>query len=120
MRLRIGSFELTPIHVVVATGAISLVAVLVVVAVMLPRRSADTVEETPPPARYEWATVERLVLPDDFAVVERFERVPYRPRRERWTDRQLDEYWLDPQEIGLEVLDERVEEQMRRLFEEVR
>ncbi len=119
MRLRIGRFEITPIHVVVATIAISLLAVVVILAVMLPGRTADTLDEPPPPDREGWATIDRLVLPDDFADAGELEWTPYRPRREAWTDEQLDEYWLDPEAIGLDVLDRRVEEQMRRLFEEV-
>ena len=119
MRLRIGPIEITPIHVVAATLAISLLAVLIVVAVMLPGRSADTLDEPPPPEAEGWATFDRLVLPDDFADAGELEWTPYRPRREAWTDEQLDEYWLDPEAIGLDVLDRRVEEQMRRLFEEV-
>ena len=119
MRLRIGPLEITPIRVVIATIAISLLAVLIIVAVMLPGRSADTLDEPPPPDREGWATIDRLVLPDDFADAGELEWTPYRPRRQTWTDEQLDEYWLDPEAIGLDVLDRRVEEQMRSLFEEV-
>lgn len=119
MRLRIGRFEITPIHVVIATLAVSLLAVALILAVMLPGRSADTLDEPPPPDREGWATVDRIVLPDDFADAGELEWTPYRPRRETWTEEQLDEYWLDPEAIGLDVLDRRVEEQIRGLFEEV-
>lgn len=118
MRLRIGRLEITPVHILIATGGLSLLAVLVIVAVMLPGRTTDTLEE-PAPVRFEWATVDRLVLPDDFSGVDELEPVYRRPRREAWTAEQLDEFWLEPEAIGLDVLDETVEREMRLLFEEV-
>ncbi|MFW6293956.1 MAG: hypothetical protein ACOC7V_16775 [Spirochaetota bacterium] len=119
MRLELGRWELTGLHLALAVLVLSLVAVLIVVAVMLPGRSADTVDVPAPALRYEWATVDRLVLPDDFESLGELEWVPYRPRREVWTDEQIAEHWLDPAAIGLDVLDEQVEAHVRNLLEEV-
>ncbi|MFP4114212.1 MAG: hypothetical protein ACOC2Y_08170 [Spirochaetota bacterium] len=119
MRLRLGSYEVEPLHLVGAVVVLSLIAVVIVVAVMSPRRSADTQDETPPPMRSEWVTVDRLVIPRDFARADELDWVPYRPRREVWTDEQIAEYWLDPREIGLDVLDAEVEEHIRELLREV-
>jgi hypothetical protein len=121
MRVRLGEriIDVELVHVVGLAVLLSLIAVIVVLAVMSPRRSADTVTETPPPAGYEWVTAERLVVPRDFAQPDELDWVPYRPRREAWTDEQIAEYWLDPEAIGLDVLDEEVEEHIRSLFREV-
>jgi len=119
MRLSLGRFELSGLHVVLATAALSLVGVLIAVAVIVPRGTADTVAVDPPPLRSEWVTADRLVLPEDYASGGELEWVPHRPRREVWTDEQIAEYWLDPSEIGLDVLDEQVENEMRDLLREV-
>ena len=119
MRLRIGDWEPKVPLIAAVAGGLSVLVLVAVVAVMLPRESADTVDEPPVPLRYEWATADRLVLPDDYGEPVAPEWVAYRPRRESWTDEQIAEYWLDPHEIGLEVLDARVEEHVRMLLREV-
>ena len=119
MRLDLGGFQFSGLQYVLGVLGLSAVAVLIVLAVMVPRRSADTVDVSPPPLRYEWATTDRLVLPDGFARAGELEWVAFRPRREAWSEDQLAEYWLDPATIGIEVLDERVEEYIRSLLREV-
>lgn len=119
MRLSLGRFEIELTHVLLAVGALSVLAVAIVLAVMLPGRSADTQKVEPPPLRYEWVTADRLVLPDDFSGSDELSWVPYRPRRERWTQEQINEYWLDPTDIGLDVLDAKVEKHVQSLLEEV-
>jgi len=119
MRLSLGRFEFSGLHVALATLALALVGVLIAVAVIVPGEPADTVVVGPPTLRSEWVTADRLVLPDDFASGGELEWVPHRPRREVWTDEQIGEYWLDPSEIGLDVLDEQVENEIRDLLQGV-
>ncbi len=102
----------------VAIIATLVVVVLVSVAVMSSPGTADNGERpvrTPAP---EWASADRLVLPDH-GEPDGIPFVPFRPRRERWSRQEIAEYWLDPQEIGVDVLDQRVENYMRELLREV-
>ena len=120
MRVRLGSLELGPREVALAAGAVLLLVLAgLLIAVISRPESADTEDERPAASGYEWANGDRLVLPDDYGAPAELDWLPYRPRREAWTDDQVAQYWLDPQAIGLEVLDERVEEHVRRLLEEV-
>ena len=119
MRVNVGPFELGPLHLASIAVVLVLVSVLLGVLVNSARQPADTQSEAPPPLRYEWATADRLVLPEDFAGSDELEWVPRRPRREVWTDDQIADYWLDPDEIGREVLDDQVEEHIRALLQEV-
>lgn len=95
------------------------VAIVVVVAVMSRAGSADTEGRAAPVTAPAWATADRLVLPDQFDSVGELRFVPYRARRETWNDEEIAEYWLDPKDIGLEVLDARVEEYIRHLLDAV-
>ena len=124
MHLQLGRHEINLVHVVGVVLLLALVAVGIVVMVMLPGRSADTLDTVARvgsgnPAEFAWITPERLIVPDESASARQMQWVPHRPRRERWTDADVLEHWLDPAEIGLEVLDERVETYIRRLCEEV-
>lgn len=118
MRVRVGAVELGPLHLAALGAVLVLLGVLAGVLVNSARQPADTQTEAPP-LRYEWATRDRLVLPEDFGGSDELEWVPHRPRREAWTSEQIAEYWLDPDEIGREVLDEQVEEHIRALLQEV-
>ncbi len=118
MKLHLGAHEITPLSVVAATLVVSAIAVLVVVAVMLPSGNADTIDSGVRGVP-DWVTPERLIVPDEGAELRQLQWVPHRPRREIWSDDDAAEYWLDPAQIGLDVLEEQVEAYIRRLFEEV-
>ena len=45
--------------------------------------------------------------------------VPFRPPRDRWSDADVDEHWIDPAELGVDVLGQQVEETIRNLLEDV-
>jgi hypothetical protein len=117
MQIELGPLTIRPIHVILGALALSLIAVIIVLAVMLPGRNADTGSMEPvEEAEHPWATADRLVVPEDFSRLE-FEWVPYRGRRSVWTPEQVGEYWYDPNEIGLEILGERLEAEIRSLLE---
>ena len=92
------------------------VAAVVVAAVMSCTASADTQSRVAPVAAPAWATHDRLVLPEHFDSIGELRFVPHRARRETWSDEDISEHWLDPRDIGLEVLDARVEEYIRNLL----
>ena len=106
-------------RIVYATLALSALAVAVVLAVMLPGRRADPPTGGPADRRAEWATAERLVLPRVSWSADEDRWEPSTPRRERWSHEEIGRYWVDPAQIGFELLDRRVEERIRRLLEEV-
>ncbi len=94
---------------------VTLVAVAVSTAVISRRGPADNGERPVDTTAPEWASPDRLVLPDH-GEPDGIPFVPFRPRRERWTEQEIAEYWFDPQEIGVDVLDERVERSIRELL----
>lgn len=100
-------------------GVATLLLLALISAAVLSRpRSSDNQGESVRAPGPEWANADRLVVPDYGETgVPPF--VPFRPRRETWSEQEIGEYWLDPQEIGLEVLDERVESYIRELLREV-
>ena len=117
MRVDLGPIHLTTTHL--AAAAVVAVTSLVMIAVLLRSDSVDGDGSEPYEPGFDWAKPERLVLPDTAEQFRALRFVPYRPRREIWTAGDIAEYWLDPRTIGLEVLDTRVEEHIRRLLEEV-
>jgi hypothetical protein len=119
MRLRLGEHGIPVVRLVPVVARLALIGVLIALALGRPDASADTLDAALPPLAYEWVTVDLLVLPDDYASAGEFEWVPHRPRRDGWTDDQIAEYWLDPAAIGLDVLNDRVENEMRNLLMEV-
>lgn len=118
MRFSFHKLKQKRVAVLVAVIATLVVVVLVSVAVMSGPRPTDNEERPVRSPAPEWANADRLVLPDH-GEPEGIPFVPFRPRRERWSEQEIAEYWLDPQEIGVDVLDQRVENYVRELLREV-
>ena len=123
MYLKLGDREI-PIHFVVAVvGALAVVAVLITAAVMVAGRSVDSSSETveiPVAAgRFEWIDADDLVVEDELARGTEIRWIPFRPRRERWTKLDAEEHWIDPRQIGIDVLEAQVNENIRLMLEEI-
>ena len=120
MQIEIGRLTIRPVHIILGAVALSALLVLVLLLVMLPSNSADTEStEQVDEEVFGWATADRLVAPEDFSQLE-FEWVPYRGRRTTWTEEQVFEYWNDPDTVGIEVLGQMLEAEVRTLLEEAR
>ncbi|MFP4376660.1 MAG: hypothetical protein ACLFP4_06410 [Spirochaetales bacterium] len=112
--------KLTRNHLLFGSLGLAVLILTVMIAVLLSRQPAEDMSEGGARTiRYEWITPDRLVAPDDYADTPQLDWVPYRPRKERWTSDDVDEHWYDPTEIGIEVLKERIEADVRSILEEV-
>jgi hypothetical protein len=114
LRLRLGIL----ISVVVVLAA---VAVGITAAVMLPRRNVDNNirSEADQVRAMEWIDADDLVLRNELEQGTQPAWVPYRERREQWSDADVREHWIDPRAIGLEVLEAQVEQDIQRMLSEV-
>ena len=123
MFLKIGTREISLRLIVVAAAGLTLVAVAVTVAVTVARGSADTVGgivEVPASSdRFNWIGVEDFVVEDELARGTEPSWIAFRPRKERWTESDVEEHWIDPREIGVDVLGARVRESIRQRLEDV-
>ena len=122
MYLRFGSRQV-PLALILGTvGVFAIVAVAITVAVMLPRRLVDTDNRVPEamdlPARYDWIDVSDLVVEDELVRGTELRWIPFRARRERWSEADAAEHWIDPRDIGVEVLEAEVDESIRRMLED--
>ncbi len=123
MYLKLGHREI-PLHIVLAVvGAVAVVAVLITATVMVAGRSVDSSSETveiPVVAgRFEWIDAEDLVVEDELVRGTEIRWIPFRPRRERWTESDVEEHWIDPRRIGIDVLEAQVNENIRLILENV-
>lgn len=117
MQFELGPLTIRPLHIVLAALGISLLLVLVIIAMNPRAESTDTLDVPLGAELHPWATADRLVVPEDFSLLE-LQWVPYRGRRSEWTPEQVAEYWNDPRQIGLEVLERRLEAEIRSLLED--
>ncbi|MBU8914403.1 MAG: hypothetical protein KOO61_10300 [Spirochaetales bacterium] len=123
MYLRLGSHEIHIRVVLAVFGALAVVAVLIVVAVMVGGRSVDngseTVEIPVVPSRFDWIDADDLVVEDELARGTEIRWIPFRPRKERWTESDVEEHWIDPRQIGIDVLETQVNDDIRLMLEDV-
>ena len=123
MFLRVGDKDVSLWLVLAVVGGMAVVAFAVTVAVMSGRRSSDNVagtnEVSVPAGRFDWIGVDDFVIEDELARGTEPRWIPFRPRRERWTETDVEEHWIDPREIGIEVLETRVNESIRQRLEDV-
>ena len=118
MFIRIGSRQVD-LRIALGVAAMAVVAGGLLT-LALSRRSADNRDEGTPQTigdLYAWVTADMLFVPDELAVGNTPRWVPYRERRERWSSDDVDEYWLDPQEIGIDILSTTVHEEITQLLE---
>ncbi len=123
MYLSLGGREI-PIRIILAViGALALVAVLITVAVMIGGRPVDsnseTVEVPVVAGRFDWIDAADLVVEDELARGTEIGWIPFRPRRERWTESDGEEHWIDSREIGIDVLETQVNDAIRLMLEAV-
>jgi hypothetical protein len=114
-----GPFGVRIRHIVVATLAISLIAVVLIVALNSNQEDADIQRVGAQAIRNEWADADALLPADDFSGPLGLEWIPFRPRESVWSESRIEEHWLDPAPVGRDVLDNRVEQRIDGIFEEV-
>jgi hypothetical protein len=121
--LKLGDREIGLGLVLGIVGGLSVVAVAITVAVIIGGRSVDSrdeiVESPPVTGRFDWIDVTNLVVEDELARGTDIRWVPFRPRRERWTESDAQEHWIDPRQIGIDVLEAQVNEDIRSMLEDV-
>ena len=112
--------KLTRHQLLFGSLALALLIMLVLIAVMLSRQTAEHESEDGfQSIRYQWITPDRLLPPDDYSTVPELEWVPHRPRKDRWAAEDVEEHWFDPSEIGIDVLMKRIEADVDSLLKEV-
>ncbi len=60
-----------------------------------------------------------LILPAEDPSWLRRERQPYREKKTQWSTGDVMEFWIDPREIGIDILEQRNRETLERMFREV-
>jgi len=110
-----------PILYIAAFGGLAVVlAVLLLVSLRSGQEQADNDgEASSRPGQYGWITADSLVFPNELRSGTDPSWVPSRPAREAWSNEDVEEYWYDPQTIGIEVLSEKVERQISEMLEDV-
>ena len=123
MFLRLGTRDIPLTIVLGALAGLALLSVVTTVAVMAGRRSADTdgsVDEVSIPAdQFDWIGVDDLITEDELARGTEPRWIRFRPLREHWTESDVEEHWIDPREIGIDVLENRVNESIHQRLEDV-
>jgi hypothetical protein len=121
--LKLGSREIHIRFILALTGALAVVAVLITVAVILGRRPVDSSSEavdTPVAAgRFDWIDADDLVIENELERGTEIRWIPFRPRREQWTESDGEEHWIDPRQIGIEVLEAQINDTIRLMLEDV-
>jgi len=121
--LSLGSREIDIRIILAVVGVLAVVAILITVAVIVGGRSVDSMSETvesPVTARrFEWIDADDLVVEDELARGTEIRWIPFRPRKERWSESDAEEHWIDPQQIGIDVLEAQVNENIRLMLEDV-
>ena len=121
--LRIGNRELSLQLIIVVVAGLAVIAAGIAVIVMIASRPTDTENRADASAAPDGPA--QVISADDLLVENELVRgtepewVPYRPRRDVWSDSDIDEHWIDPAEIGVDVLGTQVEETIRDLLEDV-
>jgi hypothetical protein len=122
--LRLGKREIGLGFVLGIIGGLSVIAVIITAAVIIGGRSVDSrseIEEIPAvTGRFDWIDPTDLVVEDELARGTEIRWLPFRPRRERWTEADAQEHWIDPRQIGIDVLEAQVNDDIRLMLEDVR
>ena len=104
------------------TLGLAAVAVIITVAVMLPRRIRTREDREEAAQTREMAAMEidltELKIPEEYRALLKSQWYPYRPRMEQWTPETARQFWVDPKEIGADLLAEENAELIRSLLEE--
>ena len=120
MQFRIGTLTIGRRELIV-TGSVVLLAVLILMlALIIGRGSADSsTSESSGSGLFPWATADELSVPDELRRGVEPSWYPSRAIEGGWSDTEVAEYWFDPAAIGIDVLDEEVENRMEALFSNV-
>ena len=106
--------------IAIITAAISIIAVLITFAVMLPRRGRDPVDsDFGNQAVIFLPDVSDLEIPDDFTLVGSDSWIYSRERPKRWTENQIGKFWIEPAEISLEILTAETDAMIQQLMEKI-
>lgn len=57
-----------------------------------------------------------MVVPENYASAPFWRWYYYRPPLEQWTDEQVAEFWIDPRDIGLDLLESKNDEVVDEFF----
>lgn len=106
-------------YLIVGGLVLAMLVLAVVLASVQSTPDSTENEEVREQPGFEWADADRLAIPDEASEPGTIDWVLSRPRREVWGAEEISEYWLDPAEIGRQLLDEQVEREIRELLREV-
>ena len=101
-------------------GGITLVALLITLAVMLPgyirytrikAQSALTVENK--------IDMSQFIIPESYKQLRDSSWIPFRSDKERWTSVDIEPFWQDPETLILEYLEQQNEDLINELFKDI-
>ncbi|MFP4562512.1 MAG: hypothetical protein ACLFRY_04300 [Spirochaetia bacterium] len=108
---------------IMITLGLAAVAVIITVAAMLPGRIQSREEREAAVRTQEMAAMKidltELKIPEEYRALLKSRWYPFRPRMEQWNRETASQFWVDPKEIGADLLAEENTELIRDLFEEV-
>lgn len=115
MRKRPWLEALTPWQLAAAAAALFVLSAVITLAVLLTggRRSSGSAEQEPAalrPQDFLFEEVRPAALPEVYL---------FRRRQERWSEAQVQRYWVPPEELILEILVRENDRRIDRLLEEI-
>lgn len=101
-----------------AVGTATVIAVLITVVVGLSRRPELNIEDEAG-AVTTAPDVSELVVPEEFTLTGGERWYFSRDQLAMWSEEQIAEFWIDPAEIGIDLMSEESDRVIEELFEEV-
>lgn len=100
-------------------GGITLVALLITLAVMLPayiRYNKSKVQSTVTDSKK--IDMSRFVIPESYKQLRDSDWIPFRPDKERWASVDIEPFWVDPEILIIEYLEKQNEKLVNELFKD--
>ena len=106
--------------IAIITGAITVIAVLITIGILLPGRGRDRADtDYADQVVIFLPDVSDLEIPDDFTLVGSDSWIYSRERPKRWTENQISKYWIEPAEISLDILTAETDTMIQKLMEKI-
>ena len=118
---------------VLLIAGLALVTFVITLSILASRAGADVRGRAAEALREQQKTLqappltpqELSLAADDFmlepspAAPKELEYIPWRPRTERWTQEMINQYWVDPRQVAIDIVSAVNDRAMETLFEKV-
>jgi hypothetical protein len=113
----VSSQELKIIGLVVAAATVLAILITVVVRLGSGSRKAPVAENPTTTQTQDSIMVSEFLIPEDYSVDSESDWFFSREPLQRWTRDQIERYWIDPRDIGIELLQETNDTLIEQLME---